>query len=66
MIKKSIENREEEIKKKLSTVRDIRELKRLYAAATTQNKKLVDDIRDLRVRVDILMQKQREQDQKKK
>lgn len=66
MIKKNTENREEEIKKKLSSIRDPRELKKLLASASTQNKKLVEDIRELRVRVDILMQKHKEQEEKVK
>lgn len=66
MIKKGSDSKEQEIRKKLENVKDHRELRKLLYSLNTQNKTLVEDIRTLRNRVNVLMEKKKLEEDKKK
>lgn len=58
MIKKSPKSHEQEIRKKLSNIRDLKQLQKLLIKVDDQNKNLVKDIKLFKDKIDELLEKQ--------
>lgn len=56
---KSNDQREQQLSRKLSNIKDVLELKKIYASVEDQNGTLRQDILSLKYKVDVLMQKQK-------
>lgn len=58
-MKGKVEQREQQLIRKLSNIKDVLELKKIYNSVEEQNGVLRQDILSLKYKVDILMQKQK-------